>query len=147
MSSDTPASYREVGLFQHLGLKMTGSEEGRAAGELDIGAQHLNRAGFVHGGVLCTMIDFGACAAGLHAEPGQPQRFGVTLALTTNFTKAVSKGILTVEGRMISAGLKTYTAEARIHDPSGDLVAHGIGTFQWRRGSESSAVQQHPQEE
>lgn len=135
MSADTPSSYQDVGLFGHLGLEMTHSEEGQVTGRLEIGPHHLNRAGSVHGGVLCTMIDFGACAAGLHAEPGQPQRYGVTLALTTNFTKAASKGTLTVEGKVINAGARTYTAEARVLDAAGDLVAHGIGTFQWRRGS------------
>lgn len=144
MSNDTPSSYGDVGLFQHLQLKMTHSEQGLAIGELDIGAQHLNRAGFVHGGVLCTMIDFGACAAGLHAEPGQPLRYGITLALTTNFTKAVNKGVLRVEGRMISNGRKTYTAEARVLDASDDLIAHGIGTFQWQRGSQPAADQNDP---
>lgn len=139
MSSDTPSSYQGVGVFEHLGLAMTHSEEGRVVGQLTVGPQHANRAGYVHGGVLCTMIDFAACAAGLHAIPGAPQRFGLTLALTTNFTKAVNKGVLTVEGKVITAGRKTYTAEARVLDAGGDLVAHGIGTFQWRRDSAPAA--------
>ncbi|HWK66709.1 MAG TPA: PaaI family thioesterase [Rhizobiaceae bacterium] len=144
MSKDTLSSYRG-GIFQHLGLQMTHSQEGRMTGQLEVGPHHLNRAGYVHGGVLCTMIDFGACTAGLHAEPGEPLRFGVTLALTTNFTKAVNSGTLTVEGKVISAGRKTYTAEARVLDASGDLVAHGIGTFQWRRGSVPAATKSQQQ--
>jgi len=141
MSGDTPSSYRNVGFFQHVGLEMTHSEAGRVTGRLDVGAQHLNRAGFVHGGVLCTLIDFAACAAGLHSRPGEPQRYAVTIALTTNFTKAASQGILTVEGKIITAATRTYTAEARVMDSAGDPVAHGIGTFQWQRASAPSATQ------
>ncbi|MFD2226424.1 PaaI family thioesterase [Microvirga arabica] len=59
-------------------------------GVLKIGSQHRSRAGNVHGGVLCSMIDFAACAVGLHSESGEPKRYGVTLSLTTQFTKAVS---------------------------------------------------------
>lgn len=104
MSIDTLSSYHGVGVFQLLGLRLTHSEQNHVVAQLEAGPQHSNRAGTVHGGVLCTMIDLAACAAGLHADPGEPQRFGVTLSLTTNFTKGVSKGMLTVEGKVITAG-------------------------------------------
>lgn len=144
MSTDTLSSYHGVGVFQLLGLRLTHSEQNHVVAQLEAGPQHSNRAGTVHGGVLCTMIDLAACAAGLHADPGEPQRFGVTLSLTTNFTKGVSKGMLTVEGKVITAGLKTYTAEAHVRDEQGDLVAHGIGTFQWRRGSAPNLPSSQP---
>jgi acyl-coenzyme A thioesterase PaaI-like protein len=63
----------------------------------------------------------------------------VTLSLTTQFTKAVNNGRLRVEGRMLSAGRKNYSAEAHIYDDAGDLVAHGIGSFQWPAGSQPNA--------
>jgi acyl-coenzyme A thioesterase PaaI-like protein len=63
----------------------------------------------------------------------------VTLSLTTQFTKAVNDGRLRVEGRMLSAGRKNYSAEAHIYDDVGDLVAHGIGSFQWPAGSQPGA--------
>lgn len=143
MNEDIAASYQASGALHHLGIELVHSEEGRMVGGLTIGPEHLNRAGFVHGGVLCTLMDFAACGAGLHAEQGEPQRYGITLALTTNFTKAANKGRLTVEGRVLTAGLKTFTAEAHVTDEAGDIVAHGIGTFQWRPGSSPSARSGH----
>lgn len=140
MSDDLSNTYSGIGFFAHIGLRLTHSQEGKVVGELDVGPEHRNRAGYVHGGVLCTMLDFGACGAGLHSEPGERRRFGVTLSLSTQFTKAVDKGRLRVEGQMLSAGRRTYTAEARILDDGGDLVAHAIGTFQWRSGSEPAAI-------
>ena len=133
MSDAIAASYRGVGFFALLGIEMTHSEDGLVRGRLEIGPQHRNRAGFVHGGVLCSLIDFGACGAGLHGPAGDDRRLGITLSLTTQFTKAVQNGALRVEGRMLSAGRKIYSADARVFDDAGDLVAHGIGTFQWRR--------------
>src|SRR5690606_21279565 len=126
------SSYRSVGFFGLIGLEMTHSQEGLVLGRLEIRPDHRNRAGYVHGGVLCTMMDFAACAAGLHSAPGEPVRLAVTLSLTTQFTKAVNSGHLRVEGRLVSAGRRIFTAGAQIHDDLGDLVAHGIGTFQWQ---------------
>lgn len=139
MSQELASTYRSIGFFELIGLELVHSEQGRVTGGLKIGSQHRNRAGNVHGGVLCSMIDFAACAAGLHSEPGEPKRYGVTLSLTTQFTKAVNNGRLRVEGRMLSAGRKNYSAEAHIYDDAGDLVAHGIGSFQWPAGSQPNA--------
>lgn len=134
--TDIAASYGTVGFLKSLGLRLVETEPGRAVGELALEPEHLNRAGVVHGGVLCTMIDFAACASGLHAEPGQPMRLGVTLSLTTQFMRPAKGGTLRVEGRMTSAGRRTFTGEAHVRDADGALVASGIGTFQWREGSE-----------
>lgn len=127
------ASYNDTGFFSLLGIEMTRSEYGLVDGRLEIGPQHRNRAGFVHGGVLCSLIDFSACGAGLHVPAGQGRRLGITLSLTTQFTKAAQNGVLRVEGKLISAGRRIYTAQAHVFDDVGDVVAHGIGTFQWRR--------------
>lgn len=136
MSEHLPATYSGVGFFAHIGLNLVHSEEGKVVGGLDVRSEHRNRAGYVHGGVLCTMLDFAACAAGLHSEAGEHRRLAVTLSLASQFTKAVDRGHLRVEGLLLSTGRKTYTAEARIYDEDGDLVAHAIGTFQWQPGSE-----------
>lgn len=133
MTEGMAASYNGIGYFALLGIEMTRSDNGLVEGRLEIGPQHRNRAGFVHGGVLCSLIDFGACGAGLHGPAGQDRRLGVTLSLTTQFTKAVQNGMLRVEGKVISAGRRIYSAQAHVFDDAGDLVAHGIGTFQWRR--------------
>jgi uncharacterized protein (TIGR00369 family) len=130
----------DTGIFAHLGLTFTLAEEGRIVGSLVVGPEHLNRMGYVHGGVLCTMLDAGACCAGLFSPPGRPTRYAITLSLATQFTRAVKSGRLTVEGRQISGSRKIYTGEARVLDEQGELVAHGIGTFSWRPGSSPDAM-------
>lgn len=137
--TDIAASYGSVGFLRSLGVRLLESQDGRVVGEIMLSPEHLNRAGVVHGGVLCTMIDFAACAAGLHTEPGQPTRLGVTLSLTTQFMLPAKDGKLSVEGRVTSTGRRTFTGEAHVRNASGELVASGIGTFQWREGSEPVA--------
>ncbi len=129
-------SYSGVGIFGLLGIGLDESRHGHVKGGLDIGPGHRNRAGYVHGGVICTLIDFAACGSGLHAEAGEPTRYALTISLTTQFTRPVQTGRLTVEGRMISAGRSSFTAEAHVFDDAGERVAHGIGTFRWRDGSQ-----------
>ena len=130
-----PIAGFDTGIFAHLGLTFPEAEPDRIVGQLDIGPQHLNRVGYVHGGVLCTMIDAAACCAGLYSPPGSPVRYAVTLSLTTQFTRPVRAGRLTVEGTVISANRTIYTGEAHVYDAENQLVAHGIGTFSWRPGS------------
>ena len=125
----------DTGIFAHLGLVFLEAEPDRILGQLDIGPQHLNRMGYVHGGVLCTMIDAAACCAGLFSPPEGSPRYAVTLSLSIQFTRPVRSGPLTVEGRVVSAGRTIYTAEARVFDSENQLVAHGIGTFSWNPGS------------
>lgn len=138
--TEIATSYETTGFLKSLGLRLVETQEGRVLGELVLAPEHLNRASVVHGGVLCTMIDFAACAAGLHAEPGMPMRLGVTLSLTTQFMRPARGGTLSVEGRMTSAGRRTFTGEAQVRDAQGELVASGIGTFQWSKGSEPGAT-------
>jgi len=125
----------DTGIFAHIGLTFPEAAPDRIVGQLDIGPQHLNRVGYVHGGVLCTMIDAAACCAGLYSPPDSPTRYAVTLSLTTQFTRPVRTGRLTVVGKVISANRTIYTGEAHIFNTENQLVAHGIGTFSWRPGS------------
>jgi uncharacterized protein (TIGR00369 family) len=134
------SSYETAGFLKSLGVRLCHSQPGRVLGELIVEPDHLNRAGGVHGGVLCSMIDFAACGAGLHTEPDQHLRLGVTLSLSVQFTRPAVGGRLEVEGKVTSSGHKTYTSEASVRDGENRLVAHGIGTFQWRNGSEPSAL-------
>jgi uncharacterized protein (TIGR00369 family) len=55
------------------------------------------------------------------------------LVLTANFTvnllRPVSTGILTARGKLLSAGVRQFLAEAQLFDEEAQLVGHGTGTF------------------
>lgn len=126
-----------VGFNEHIGLKFLQRESGLFVGEIEIAPHHLNRAGIVHGGVYCTMLDTACGGAGLYCpHPGRRRR-SVTLSLTTSFTGRCEGGRLVVTGRTVSVGRRIYTSRAEVHDAQGYLVAHGTGTFQFARGSET----------
>jgi uncharacterized protein (TIGR00369 family) len=100
---------------------------------LQVGAQHLNRSGALHGGVLCTLIDAACGYAGCFlAIPGRRRR-AFTLSLNTHFITAVSTGArLLCRARRTGGGRSVFFAAAEVLDEAGRLVARGDGVFKYR---------------
>jgi uncharacterized protein (TIGR00369 family) len=120
-----------------LGYGIVEWSEGLAIAELAVGPQHLNRSGFLHGGVLTALIDTVCGYAGCYcAVPGRVRR-AMTLSLTTSFTGRVEGGVLKAIGRKQSGGSRIFYCSGEIFDEGGALVAVGQGTFRYRTGSET----------
>jgi uncharacterized protein (TIGR00369 family) len=82
----------------------------------------------VHGGVLTTLLD-SAMGCAIHAMLPTGSRY-TTLELKVNFLRRVTTetGRIRCEGSMIHLGRTVATAEARIVDGEGRLVAHATTT-------------------
>ena len=90
--------------------------------------RHYNPIGSVHGGYAATLLD---SAMGLAIHSMLPAGTGyTTLEFKVSFIKGMSKesGIVRTEGRTLSVGRRAATAEARITDASGRLLAHATTT-------------------
>jgi uncharacterized protein (TIGR00369 family) len=80
---------------------------------------------FTHGGILAALIDLGADWA-MVKKTGR----GVpTIDLRVDYHAAALPGDLTVRGRVVRMGSQFSTAEARVFDAQGKLVASGRGTY------------------
>lgn len=102
--------------------------DGTAVFALEPAEWHYNPLGSVHGGILSTLAD---TALGCAVHSRLPAGVGYTsLDLVVKFTRAatVDSGVLTCEGRVITMGRRTATAEARITDASGRVIAHAVTT-------------------
>jgi uncharacterized protein (TIGR00369 family) len=111
-----------------LGFSLTAVESGRAVFECEPSEAHYNPIGSVHGGVISTLLD-SALSCAVHTT--LPAGAGYTTAeLKVNFVRPVVTGTgrLRSEGRIIHAGSRLATAEARLTDTSGKLYAHAVGT-------------------
>jgi uncharacterized protein (TIGR00369 family) len=127
----------ESGFLKHLGLRLVGWDENQAVLELEIGPQHLNLAGVLHGGVLTSMLDIVCGFAGCYCPvPGHVRR-AVTLSLTTSFSSQAKGGLVRAVGRRRAGGRKIFVATAEVTDASGALLALGEGTYRYRSGSEN----------
>jgi uncharacterized protein (TIGR00369 family) len=90
--------------------------------------RHYNPIGSVHGGYAATMLD-SAMGLAVHSTLPQGQGF-TTLEFKVSFIRGMTKdtGQVRSEGRVLNAGRRTATAEARITDAKGRLLAHATTT-------------------
>jgi uncharacterized protein (TIGR00369 family) len=89
---------------------------------------HYNPIGTVHGGVAATLCD---SAMGCAVHTTLPAGVGyTTLELKVNFVRSITlqTGRVTCEGKVIHAGGRVATAEARVTDAAGTLYAHATTT-------------------
>ncbi len=90
--------------------------------------RHYNPIGSVHGGFAATLLDSCmACAVHTTVPVGQVY---TSLEIKVNFVRPITEatGLVRAEGRVIHAGRTTGTAEGRITDMAGKLLAHGTTT-------------------
>jgi uncharacterized protein (TIGR00369 family) len=88
------------------------------------GVRHYNPIGSVHGGYAATLLD---SAMGLAVHSMLPAGTGyTTLEFKLSFIRGMTKdsGKVRTEGRTLHVGRRTATAEARITDAKGRLLAH-----------------------
>lgn len=94
---------------------------------LEVGEQHFQPFGMVHGGVLATLIDTATFWAAFLRLPEDAGLVNVDLKL--NYLKPATGGRLTAEGRCIRAGRTINYAEAHVYDTDRTLLAHGTSTL------------------
>jgi uncharacterized protein (TIGR00369 family) len=92
------------------------------------GFRHYNPIGSVHGGYAATLLD---SVMGLAIHTMLPAGTGyTTLEFKISFIRGMTEdtGPVRSEGRMLNVGRRTATAEARITDAQGRLLAHATTT-------------------
>jgi len=111
-----------------MGFRGVEAEPGRAVFEMEPGPQHYNPIGSVHGGVALTLLD-SAMGGAIYTTLERGVRY-TTLEVKTNFVRPISAdtGLIRCEGLVIHRGSRVATAEGRLTDRNGKLLAHGTTT-------------------
>ena len=112
---------------KHISMRLTGIAVDSAQVELSLDEPHRQLYGIVHGGVLATLIDTAIFWAVFMRLPESHGLVNVDLKL--NYLKPAVHGLLTAEGRCISAGRSISYAEAWVKDSGDNLLAHGTSTL------------------
>ena len=115
-------------IAQTLGYDVTEAVNGRVVVTAKPGGIHLNPVGTVHGGFAATLLD--SCmglAIQLTLEKGVGQ---TTLEFKISLVRPISPetGVIKAEGTVLSRGRRVGTAEGRVTDGKGRLLAHGTTT-------------------
>jgi uncharacterized protein (TIGR00369 family) len=115
-------------IAQTLGYDVVEAESGRVAITLDPTDAHLNPWGTVHGGLTATLLD--SCM-GLAIQTMLEKGVGsTTLEFKISLVRAVTleTGRIRAEGKVLNCGRRVGTAEGRLTDAQGRLLAHGTTT-------------------
>ncbi len=112
------------GFNDHLGLVFTKANINEVEAEIEIGPEHHQPYGLVHGGVYTTMVEtLASTGAALNAMPQGLTTVG--LDNNTSFLRAVRSGKLVGRAVPLAKGRRTHVWAVQIHDDRGRLVAEG----------------------
>jgi 1,4-dihydroxy-2-naphthoyl-CoA hydrolase len=107
-----------------MGLRFVRATADEVVVEWEVGAQHRQPYGIVHGGVHAGVIEtIASVGAAIYAGPrGQAV---VGLENHTSFIHAVRDGVLRATARPLTRGRRTQVWEADVRDAAGRIVATG----------------------
>jgi uncharacterized protein (TIGR00369 family) len=116
------------GIAVLLGMDVVEVRDGTATFELSPDERMMNPIGSIHGGIAATILDSCmGCAVHTTLPPGA----GYTTAqLNLHYLRAMQPGMGPVRatGTVIHRGRKQSTAEGKLYDANGKLIAHGTTT-------------------
>ena len=115
-------------MAQTLGYDVVEAESGRVAITVTPTGAHLNPWGTVHGGLTAILLD--SCM-GLAIHSMLDEGIGsTTLEFKISLVRAVTldTGAIRAEGKVLTCGRRVGTAEGRVTDSNGRLIAHGTTT-------------------
>jgi uncharacterized protein (TIGR00369 family) len=111
-----------------LGYDVTEAAHGRVVVTAQPTGAHLNPAGTAHGGLAATLLD---SAMGLAVQSTLEKGVGqTTLEFKISLVRPITPdtGPIRAEGTVMSRGRRVGTAEGRLTDGTGRLLAHGTTT-------------------
>src|SRR5262245_38391140 len=115
-------------MAQTLGYDIVEVSKGRVVAAVEPHAGHLNPAGTVHGGLAATLLD---TCMGLAIRSMLDKGFAqTTLEFKISLLRPITPqtGLVTAAGKVIACGRRGGTAEGRLTDKDGRVLAHGTTT-------------------
>ena len=111
-----------------LGYDVSEAANGRVVVTIEPTDRHLNPAGTVHGGLAATLLDscMGLAIQSTLAKGVAQTTVEFKISLIRPITPET--GPITAEGTVLNCGRRVGTAEGRITDGKGRLLAHGTTT-------------------
>jgi 1,4-dihydroxy-2-naphthoyl-CoA hydrolase len=110
--------------MQAAGLVLDKVETSHVTGWIDLGSEHHQPWGLVHGGVYTTAIE-SAASVGASTAAQEHGLVAVGVNNNTNFLRSMTEGEVTVDARAIQQGRTQQLWEVRITDDRERLIATG----------------------
>jgi uncharacterized protein (TIGR00369 family) len=127
---ENPTLY-EGTYLEFLGFRLTAWKKGFARIELPVRPEHRNTVGYLHGGVIASLLDIAGAVSGSF---GISNEFvSVTINLNCNFMSPHRAATVVAEGELVRETKSLFFAQARLFDPENKrLCATATGTYKRR---------------
>jgi uncharacterized protein (TIGR00369 family) len=144
-STDAPAAPHDVStLFagtylEFLGFRLMTWKEGFVRLEMPVRDEHRNTVGYLHGGVIASLLDIAGAFAGSYGR--SRDYVSVTINMSTNYLSPSRSNSVIVEGELVRSTRSLFFAQSRLLDPENSrLCATATGTYkpQAREGAAAS---------
>lgn len=124
---DNPTLY-EGTYLAFLGFKLSEWKEGFARMEMTVRPEHRNTVGYLHGGVIASLLDIAGAVSGSF---GVSEKFvSVTINLNCSYLSPHRAASVVAEGELIRASKSLFFAQAKLYDPENSrLCATATGTY------------------
>ena len=94
--------------------------------ELELGEDHTNVLGTMHGGVTATLVDAAIGMAVIGHLGGRP---ATTVELKVNYLRPHAAGAVRTRARLLKVGRTLAFGVAEVKDVHGHLIASGSATY------------------
>jgi uncharacterized protein (TIGR00369 family) len=124
---DNPTLY-EGTYLEFLGFRLTAWKEGFARIEMPVRTEHRNTVGYLHGGVIASLLDIAGAVAGSY---GISNEFvSVTINLNCNFMSPHTAATAVAEGELVRITKSMFFCQSKLFDPENKrLCATATGTY------------------
>lgn len=124
---NNPTQYQGTYL-EFLGFRLISWREGFARLEMPVRSEHRNTVGFLHGGVISSLLDIAGAVAGSFGVTGET--VSVTVNLNVNFMAPHRADTVIAEGELIRMTNTLFFAQSKLFDPRNKrLCATATGTY------------------
>ncbi len=114
---------------QTLEMRMSSVQDGRISFEMPLREWMTNPAGLIHGGMTATILDSALTLAVMSKLPAG--KICTTLDLNVHYVRPLfaTGETVTAEGIALHVGTTVGTAEGRVYDARGRLIAHATASL------------------
>ena len=124
---DNPTLY-EGTYLEFLGFRLIDWREGYAKLEMPVRAEHRNTVGYLHGGVISSLLDIAGAVSGSYGNA--KDSVSITVNLNVNFMAPHKASAVVAEGELIRTTSSLFFAQAKLYDPKRNLLcASATGTY------------------
>jgi uncharacterized protein (TIGR00369 family) len=124
---DNPTVY-EGTYLEFLDFKLVAWKAGFVRIEMPVRPAHRNTVGYLHGGVIASLLDIAGAVAGSYGVADE--LVSVTINLNCNYMAPHTSDLVIAEGELVRTTNTLFFAQAKLLDPSNNrLCATATGTY------------------